>query len=150
MMASYVRGTMFTLYPMRRNGVAFTGAYLQFNIAAVQELQPAAGNEGKCDTDTTDPDQSFTISTVLRALNWTSMCCEVRTGWDMIEPTINRTTATVRISDPLHPNFFFEMEYSLINQSVSYFMPGSNNTGNRDYYYDYMYVTHMPLRHPLL
>ena len=142
LMAAHVRGTSFTLYPMRRNGVAFEEASLSFNMTAVQELQPFVGDIGSCDLATGYSDQSSLISTVLRDLNWTALCCDVKTGWEMMEPTINRTFAIIRATDPLHPDFFFEMEYSIVNESISYRKTGTNNTDNRDYFLDYSYASY--------
>lgn len=138
--ATNVRGMTFTLYGMTKQGVAFLNSSLSLQLSAVQELQPLPGNEGRCDTDTTYPDMSGDISTVLVNLNWTALCCEVIVGWDLLEPDINRSSITVRATDPLHPTFSLEMVHSNVNESVSYRVAGTNNTNMRDYFIAYSYV----------
>lgn len=138
-MASYITGPSFTLYPMRRNGAAFLGAFAGIQVTGLQELQRLSTDE-QCDDNTVLPDQSSIKSTVLRDMQWQDVCCQVHVGWEMIEPTINHTFATVQVTDPAYPDFSYNITFSLVNESVSYLVPGTPNTDNKDYYIDYSYV----------
>jgi hypothetical protein len=138
-MGSKIHGLKFTTYPMTRTFPSvFTGASAEIVVYALQELQPHI--VGKCDKDTIYPELSSEKGDILRELDLANVCCEIVAGWDMLEPTINRTTASVLVTDPLVPDFRFSVNFSLVNESVSYRQNGSANTGNQDYFETYSCV----------
>ena len=138
-MASKLTGLSFTLFPVRRNGEAFMKAYAQLNVTSIQELQPFEAGDS-CDTLARDPASSGDVATILRTVDWNELCCELSMDWDMLEPTINRTTAYVKVTDPTRPDFLYNLAFSLVNETVQYRVPGTPNTGGQDFYLSYSYV----------
>lgn len=135
-MASKLTGLSFTLFPVRRNGEAFMKAYAQLNVTSIQELQPFEAGDS-CDTLARDPASSGDVATILRTVDWNELCCELSMDWDMLEPTINRTTAYVKVTDPTRPDFLYNLAFSLVNETVQYRVPGTPNTGGQDFYLSY-------------
>jgi len=133
-MASYVHGVKFTVYPLKSDRSAFSDANATIAITAIQELQSFSSG---CDKDTLLPEDSFLEGKVLREVDWSQMCCDLLISWDMVAPNINRTTASVYVSDPLLPDFKFFVNFSLVNESVSFHREGNPYTYNHDYEVEY-------------
>lgn len=112
------------------------------SVAGLQELQPFSGTE--CDDATVYPNLSNQSSNVLRDYQWSAMCCDVVTSWDMLTPTVNRSTAGITITDPLNPNFVLYVNFSIVNESVTFPQPGSEGTHNMTWEKVYSYVLCAP------
>lgn len=140
--AYYINGLSFTVYPMQRDGKAFLETYAYFGIYGVQELQPFT--PGVCDYNYPYPSVSGLAATVLNEFDWSAHCCELSTSWDMLAPTVNRTTVTVIVTNPLYADFVMSMSMYLVNESITYSHAGTPNTANVSWETTYQYVIILP------
>ena len=132
-MGCSIQGLRWTTYPMTPDFPnVFAGAYASFDLIAIQEILP--NTAGVCDLTIFDPSLSSTTGQVLRSLDPSQLCCEAVASWDMLEPTINRTTVAILVSDPRVPDFRFNISLSVANESISYRVNGSAGTDYKDWF----------------
>lgn len=125
--ASRIRGLEMRSFPMMPNGQAFLDAYGSFSVVDILEL-PA--KNGACNP----PKNDQVYAEALKYVNMKEACCETILSWDMLEPNINRSVATVYLTRPDWPsNFSFVFNFSLVNESINIPKEGSPNTWGYDY-----------------
>jgi hypothetical protein len=142
-MASVIQGLSVTTYPMTiKFPEAFQDAFSSIHLTDLQELQPF--RRYSCDKDTLTASHSGEQAFVLKHFSAADLCCDVAVGWEMMEPSINKTFATVVASSPDYPSFRLLLNFSLTNESISYVHPGSNYTNGTDWSETYSYVRSTP------
>lgn len=141
--ASYVHGLAFRVYARMPSGKAYAQAYSQINITNIREQAPTDGTD-ICDKADVVPETIRGNYVVLGELDWSQMCCAASTTWDMVNGNVNRSTATISVTWPEHPDFIAKFHMYLVNETISKHVEGTPNTLGLDYDVVYSYVAPWP------
>lgn len=137
--ASQLRGASFRVYSNDNHGHIYEKSYVELKLTNIREQQASDGSS-VCDRNDLVPEIISGDYRVLHDLDWSLMCCETSTSWEIIDGVANRSSVTLTMTDPDHPDFKAQFHLSVANQSVSRHVEGTPNTLNMDYDVTYSYV----------
>ena len=143
-MITKAHGLRITSYPRTPEGTPFLNAFGMFELTSIQELQ--SDSNGNCENSNLymDPIVSMNSIYFLQQLNFSESCCQILTGWEMIENTTsNRTYTLLNVTNPSRPEFLFLFKLSTVNESASIHHNGSIGTYNQSYENLFEYVSQL-------
>ena len=137
--SSYVEGLSFRVYGRKPDGQAFEQAYTEINISRIREQQSLDGSP-HCDKDDLYSGSWNGKYNILQDLDWSQLCCEGSISWMMMDNFVNRSTATMTVTNPDIPSFVAKFHMHLVNETIVQHVNGTAGTNNIPYDVVYSYV----------
>lgn len=137
--ASSIRGLELTSYPRLSNGETYEKIYSTLFLTSIQELRSTVEAK-KCAKENKDPGVILPTEELLYSFDFARMCCEARESWDLLTPTINRTTRSTIVTDPDNPAFEARFIVQTTSEPVTWHYEGGPGTYNTSYDVKFSYV----------